>query len=115
MEFKVLTPNGTYLDLQVEQVTIPSKEGYAEILEEHLDYATSLTAGKVEYEAKNKQKGFFWIEDGFLTVKSNTITLIASTIYNTANDVKQTWEKLPDDNPRKKTLRKILIEEELLK
>ncbi len=78
INFKIVTPQRTVLEKEVDQVSIPTKVGEVTLLPNHIDYITLIAPGIVE--AKNDSElTSMTISEGFLEFHDNELTVLANT------------------------------------
>ena len=59
LQLEVITPNGSVLNAEVEQVTAPGVEGEFQVLPAHLPALVILGGGKLGYSVKGEQKALY--------------------------------------------------------
>jgi F-type H+-transporting ATPase subunit epsilon len=74
----IVTPQRPVVDLEVESVTSPGREGEFGVLPDHEPYLAPLAAGVVEYVASG-QTHRVAISGGFAEVTQEHVTLLART------------------------------------
>jgi F-type H+-transporting ATPase subunit epsilon len=78
INFKIVTPQRTVLEEEVDQVSIPTKVGEVTLLPNHISYITLIAPGIVE--AKNGPKVIsMTVSEGFLEFHDNELTVLANT------------------------------------
>ena len=77
-EESILSKNDT------EEVVIPTIEGYMGILRDHIPLISFLKPGIIDVKSKNETMNFY-IDDGIVEFKENTLSILTSKIFNLKN------------------------------
>ncbi len=81
--FKIITPEKIVFEGEVQQITLPVKEGEVTILPEHIPYIASLKAGEVIIRTEAEEEASrLAISGGFIEFHDNTLILLADTAEN---------------------------------
>ena len=75
MKIKIILPNATILDQQVDKITAPGTDGFFQILPRHVDFVSSLRPGILSVFADDSVV-YYAINQGFL-VKQKDIVYIS--------------------------------------
>ncbi len=79
MRLKIVTPQGTYRDLDIDMLNIVSTAGELGILPHHIPLATGVTISEMNYKLDGEVYTFA-IAGGFMYVDAdNTVTVIANS------------------------------------
>lgn len=70
IKFKIVTPERTVFEKEVEQATLPTTEGQITILPNHRSYISSLEAGELMVK-ENGQEIWLSISGGFIEFHGN--------------------------------------------
>ncbi|HLT93011.1 MAG TPA: ATP synthase F1 subunit epsilon [Membranihabitans sp.] len=79
MVLEVLTPDEKLFSGEIESVSVPGVSGKFQILEHHAPIVSALTRGTVEIRKKNGESESFLIEQGFVEVLKNEVSLLVHT------------------------------------
>ncbi len=88
-QIEILTPTGKLLESSARSVKLPSSNGEIGILPGHIGYAGLLGTGVLEYTG-SEGTGRVVVSSGFVSFKSNTLTVLA--------DFAATPESIDKDN-----------------
>jgi F-type H+-transporting ATPase subunit epsilon len=80
MKLIVLTPDHQVFEGLVSLVKVPGTTGYFEVLSGHAPIVSSLSKGVVKFKEKNGNEKTFTIEDGFIEVLNNEISLLVTGV-----------------------------------
>ena len=83
-EFKVeiVNPEKSFLIKDnVTEVVVPAFEGEMGILKDHISIISFLKPGVVKVYSKSEENKYF-IEDGIVEFKDNSLSILTSSIYN---------------------------------
>ena len=83
-EFKVeiVNPEKSFLSKEdVTEVVVPGLEGEMGILKDHISIISFLKPGIIKVYSKSEENKYF-IEDGILEFKDNSLSILTSLIYN---------------------------------
>ena len=78
--FKVVTPERTYLEGEASMVVLPGIEGDLGILPDHSNIITSIRPGFVNIDSTDNHQ--FFVEEGFIKFSENELLVIAVGIVN---------------------------------
>ncbi len=101
LQLEVITPNGSVLNAEVEQVTAPGVEGEFQVLPAHLPALVILGGGVLGYSVKGEQKALY-LRGGVVEVSQNAENIGEGRVLILAEET-QTPEKL--DKERAQTLK----------
>ena len=86
-EFKIeiVNPEKSFLVKEdVTQVIVPAFEGEMGILKDHIAMISFLKPGIIEINSKSGDDKFF-VEDGIVEFKNNSLSVLTSSIFNLKN------------------------------
>lgn len=78
IKFKIVTPEKTVFEEEVEQITLETTNGQITILPNHQAYITSLISGEMMIK-KNGEERSFSISGGFIEFIDNKLIVLADT------------------------------------
>ena len=78
--FKVVTPEKTYLEGEASMVVLPGIEGDLGILPDHSNIITSIRPGFVNIDSTDSHQ--FFVEEGFIKFSENELLLVAVGIVD---------------------------------
>ena len=78
--FKVVTPEKTYLEGEASMVVLPGIEGDLGILPDHSNIITSIRPGFVNIDSIDNYK--FFVEEGFIKFSKNELLVVAVGIVD---------------------------------
>ena len=78
--FKVVTPEKTYLEGEASMVVLPGIEGDLGILPDHSNIITSIRPGFVNIDSKDNYQ--FFVEEGFIKFSENELLVVAVGIVD---------------------------------
>jgi len=107
IKFKIVTPERVVLEQEVDQVTLPTKEGEITVLLNHIPLISILQPGEII--AKDGDKEFYFaISSGFLEVRKNEVIVLTETAEHSheidetrAEEAKTRAEKLLQESKNK--------------
>lgn len=76
IKFKIITPEKTVFEDEVEQVTLPVENGEVTILPNHRNYIAALRAGEAMVK-KDGQEIHLAVAGGFIEFAKNTLVVLA--------------------------------------
>jgi F-type H+-transporting ATPase subunit epsilon len=77
MNLEILTPEKKLYSGSVYGVQLPGITGSFEVLEKHAPLVSALKAGRLKIlKDRNNQVSFFDIQEGFVEVMNNTVTVL---------------------------------------
>lgn len=74
LKLRIVSPERVVYDGDVESVKVPGTLGAFEILKDHAPIISSLTVGKVEYQAPDRLYSIE-VKGGFVEVQKNEVSL----------------------------------------
>ena len=95
-EFKIeiVNPEKSFLAKEdVTEVVVPAFEGEMGILRDHISIISFLKPGIIKILSKSGNENFY-VEDGILEFKNNSLSILTSTIFNVADMDKSKQEDL---------------------
>ena len=78
--FKVVTPEKTYLEGEASMVVLPGIEGDLGILPDHSNIITSIRPGFVNIDSTDSHQ--FFVEEGFIKFSKNELLVVAVGIVD---------------------------------
>lgn len=78
IQFKIVTPEKTVFEQEVDQVTLPVLDGEVTILPNHRSYIASLKAGEIMLKVDGEET-LIATSGGFIEFNSNTLVVLADT------------------------------------
>ena len=78
IHFKIVTPEKTAFEDEVDQVTLPVTDGQVTILPDHIPYIASLKAGEITFK-KGKEETVLATSGGFIEFDKNNLVFLADT------------------------------------
>ena len=91
---EIISPEKSYFsDEKVTEAVIPGYEGEMGILKDHISLISFLKPGIIKVFSKNGEENFY-VEDGIVEFKENTLSILTSSIFNIKNKDKNYIEKL---------------------
>ena len=95
-EFKIeiVNPEKSFLSKEdVTEVVVPAFEGEMGILKDHISIISFLKPGIITIYSKSGEERFF-IEDGIMEFKNNSLSVLTSSIFNLKDIEKQKIQDL---------------------
>ncbi len=95
-EFKIeiVNPEKSFLSKEdVTEVVVPAFEGEMGILKDHISIISFLKPGIITIFSKSGEERFF-IEDGIMEFKNNSLSVLTSSIFNLKDIEKQKIQDL---------------------
>jgi ATP synthase F1 epsilon subunit len=83
-EFKVeiINPEKSFISKdKVTEVVVPAYEGDIGILKDHISIISFLKPGIIKILEKNEEERYY-VEDGIMEFKDNSLSILTSSIYN---------------------------------
>lgn len=80
MKLDILTPQKTVYNGEVRSVTFPGTQGSFQVLENHAPIISSLVKGKLSFVTPKNELVELLIEDGFVEVNNNKVTVCIESI-----------------------------------
>ncbi|MCX6763161.1 MAG: ATP synthase F1 subunit epsilon [Candidatus Moranbacteria bacterium] len=78
IHFKIVTPEKTVYENEVDQATLPVSDGEVTILPNHRSYIASLKAGEIMLK-KDKEEIAMAVSGGFIEFDQNNLVVLADT------------------------------------
>lgn len=78
IQLKIVTPERTVLEAEIDQATLPVLGGEVTILPDHCSYIAALKAGEIMLKTKGEEK-LLATSGGFIEFQNNTLTVLADT------------------------------------
>ena len=78
IKFKIITPERTVYENEVDQVTLPVTDGEVTILPNHRSYIASLKAGEIMLQS-DKEEIHLAVSGGFVELDQNNLIVLADT------------------------------------
>jgi len=78
MRLTIITPEKQLFDGSVKSVKVPGTDGQFEILNGHAPIVSSLQQGEVRVIRDNGEKQLFAIEQGFVEVHRNEVSILVT-------------------------------------
>jgi len=78
INFKIVTPERTVLEKEVEQITLPVADGEVTIMPDHCSYIAGLKAGEIMFKVGGKEK-LLVVSGGFIEFNDNVLVVLADT------------------------------------
>ena len=92
IKFKIVTPERTVFEQEIEQVTLPVSDGEVTILPGHRSYIASLKAGEIMLKSKGEET-LIAVSSGFIEFNNNVLVVLADTAEAAADiDLKRAEE-----------------------
>jgi len=106
IKFKIVTPERTVFEEQVDQITLPTQEGEITVLPEHIPLIAVLAPGELTARQGGKEIAMA-VSGGMVEVRKNELTILADTAERAeeidlarAEEARQKAEKLKDEKIR---------------
>ena len=77
---EIISPDKSILNLEADEVTIPSYEGQMGILKNHIPLITFLRPGIILIKAQEEKK--YYVEEGTVEFSNNNLLILTSTAKN---------------------------------
>ncbi len=81
MKFEIITPQGIFLQKEIEEVQIPAKLGYMGILEGHTPFFAMLGMGEMWYKTGDIKTSVF-VNSGYFDVLPDSVSVLAEEIID---------------------------------
>ncbi len=81
MKFEIITPQGIFLQKEVEEVQIPAKLGYVGILKGHTPFFAMLGMGEMWYRVSETKTSVF-VNSGYFDVLPESVTVLAEEVID---------------------------------
>ncbi|OGI27121.1 MAG: ATP synthase F1 subunit epsilon [Candidatus Moranbacteria bacterium RIFOXYB1_FULL_43_19] len=103
IKFKIVTPERTVFEDQIDQVTLPTADGEITVLPNHIPLISILVPGELDVKAGGKEIAMA-VSGGMIEVQKNEITILADTAERAeeidvkrAEEAKDRAEKLKEE------------------
>jgi len=103
IKFKIVTPERTVFESEVDQVTLPTQEGEITVLPNHIPLISVLSPGELVAK-KDGEEIAMAVSGGMIEVRKNEITILADTAERAeeidikrAEEAKDRAEKLKEE------------------
>lgn len=80
MHLIVLTPDRKIFEGKIKLLKVPGTTGYFEVMKGHAPIVSSLGEGSVKIKIKEGSEKSFQIEDGFIEVLNDQISLLVTGV-----------------------------------
>ena len=92
IKFKIVTPERTVYESEVEKATLPVSDGEVTILPNHRNYIASLKPGEISLKMGENEK-LLVTSGGFIEFHDNTLVVLADTAERASEiDIKRAEE-----------------------
>jgi len=108
-EFKIeiVNPEKSFLIKDdVTQVVVPAFEGEMGILKDHISIISFLKPGIIKVFSKSGEEKYY-IEDGIVEFKDNSLSILTSSIFSTANIDKKKIDQIIKEAEKEGNIEKI--------
>lgn len=78
IKFKIVTPERTLFEAEVEQITLPVTDGEVTIMPDHRSYIAALKAGEIMFKIEGKET-LLVVSSGFIEFNNNALVVLADT------------------------------------
>jgi len=78
IKFKIVTPEKTLFEQEIDQVTLPVSDGQVTILPGHRSYIASLKSGEIMFKSAGKETAMA-TSGGFIEFNNNALVVLADT------------------------------------
>ncbi len=106
IKFKIVTPEHTVYESEIDQVTLPTQDGEITVLPNHIPLISVLTSGELVAK-KGGEEIAMAVSGGMIEVRRNEITILADTAERAeeidlarAEEARQKAEKLKGEKIR---------------
>tara|TARA_B100000401_G_C52782586_1_gene709033 strand:- start:1098 stop:1490 length:393 start_codon:yes stop_codon:yes gene_type:complete len=94
---EIVSPEDSFLKKDnVTEVIVPAFEGEMGILKEHISIISFLKPGIIKINSSNEENSFY-VEDGILEFKDNTLSILTSNIFDIKNSDKTKIQNMIDE------------------
>ena len=94
---EIVSPEDSFLKKDnVTEVVVPAFEGEMGILKEHISIISFLKPGIIKINSGNEENSFY-VEDGILEFKDNTLSILTSNIFDIKNSDKTKIQNMIDE------------------
>ena len=106
IKFKIVTPERTVYEDEIDQITIPTADGEITVLPNHIPLISILVPGELDVR-KDGEEIAMAVSGGMIEVRGNEMTILADTAERAeeidltrAEEARQRAEKLKDEKIR---------------
>jgi len=106
IRFKIVTPERTVYENEIDQVTLPTQEGEITVLPEHIPLISVLAPGELLVKRENEEIAMA-VSGGMIEVRKNEMTILADTAERAeeidlqrAEEARKKAEQLKDEKIR---------------
>lgn len=106
IKFKIVTPERTVFESEINQVTLPTQEGEITVLPNHIPLISVLVPGELLIKKENDEIAMA-VSGGMIEVQKNEITILADTAERAeeidlarAEEARKKAEQLKDEKIR---------------
>jgi F-type H+-transporting ATPase subunit epsilon len=106
IKFKIVTPERTVYESEIDQVTLPTRDGEITVMANHIPLISVLAPGELVAK-KNGEEIAMAVSGGMVEVRSNEITILADTAERAeeidvkrAEEARERAEKMKDEKIR---------------
>ncbi|MFH0930262.1 MAG: F0F1 ATP synthase subunit epsilon [Candidatus Moraniibacteriota bacterium] len=106
IKFKIVTPEKTVYEAEIDQITLPTQDGEITVLPNHISLISVLQAGELVAK-KDGEEIAMAVSGGMIEVRKNEITILADTAERAeeidvkrAEEARERAEKLKDEKIR---------------
>jgi F-type H+-transporting ATPase subunit epsilon len=78
INFKIVTPEKTVFESEIDQATLPVADGEVTIMPNHRSYIAALKAGEIMLK-ENGKENLLVVSGGFIEFNKNTLIVLADT------------------------------------
>lgn len=103
IKFKIVTPERTVYESEIDQVTLPTADGEITVLPNHIPLISILVPGELNAK-KDGQDIFLAVSGGIIEMRANELTILADTAERAeeidlkrAEEAKKRAEKLKNE------------------
>ena len=94
---EIISPEKSFLiKNDAVEVVIPAIEGYMGILKDHIPIISFLKPGIIDVKLNNERLNFY-VDDGIVEFKDNTLSILTSNIFDIKNVNKNNVDKILKD------------------
>ena len=94
---EIISPEKSFLiKNDAIEVVVPAVEGYMGILKDHIPIISFLKPGIIDVKLNNERLNFY-IDDGILEFKDNTLSILTSNIFDVKDIKKNNVDKILKD------------------
>ena len=79
MQFKIITPMRTALEVEVNSIRVPASKGEMEVLPGHAAIIPSVANGELSYTCPGKPAESLFVGGGFMQVDNDQVLLVTDT------------------------------------